>query len=443
MLREPSNVLSAVWVHTIPGQAKTTLATTLELICGKQMQDKFEDPAYKGISVFCSITTAGLSEFHPIPLEADYLVLPMVLAAGEIKLRIAHENACSDSDKLVVRRLPCMEYPMDGVSQTFTLLPPCRSLTPMDRPSARELVHQPSLWYNLLYTCTTQGYRQPAMNHVGTSQDEIVAGRILYMYTSQTIQAPWPRVEPPNLCAGTGAVEAKESSPAVQVEPQRKSSCASKTRAEFFLAWGGDTNDEICHLASEAASSSQRQEADFIPGVESNPGNPSSTTGGGILVRAGANTNLSVITGKGIEMQYFGSTGSSCTKPNVGAQIDKIIREQAWYMDALEKDMEVVAEQIIHSGAEVMRQTGGRTDEFLQDLNTLVTKFFLDAWEIQMSMDGSTSVDVGAKLNRLEQRTEEMVKTATDLAARYEAGSRTFDATLREAEAKIKEEMDV
>ena len=90
----------------------------------------------------------------------------------------------------------------------------------------------------------------------------------------------------------------------------------------------------------------------------------------------------------------------------IGAQIDKIIREQAQYTDALEKDMEAVAEQI------------------------------------QMSMDGSASIDVGAKLNRLEQKTEEMVETATGLAARYEAGSHTFDATLREAEAKIKEEMD-
>ena len=74
---------------------------------------------------------------------------------------------------------------------------------------------------------------------------------------------------------------------------------------------GGDTNYEIRHLATEAASSSQHQEADFVPVAESNPGNPSSTTGGSILVRAGANTNLSVITGEGVEMQYFGSAGSS------------------------------------------------------------------------------------------------------------------------------------
>ena len=100
LLREPPNVLSAVWVHTIPGQAKTTLATALELICGKQTQDKFEDPAYKGISVFCSVTAAGFSEFHPIPSDADYLVLPMVPAAGEAELRIGHENACSDSYRL-------------------------------------------------------------------------------------------------------------------------------------------------------------------------------------------------------------------------------------------------------------------------------------------------------------------------------------------------------
>ena len=59
-----------------------------------------------------------------------------------------------------------------------------------------------------------------------------------------------------------------------------------------------------------------------------------------------------------------------------------------------------------------------------------------------MTMDGSASVDVGAQLNWLEQRTEEMVTTATDLAAQYEASSRTFDATLREAEAKIKQETD-
>ena len=226
-------------MHTIPGQAKTTLATALELICGKQMQDKFEDPAYKGISIFCSVTAAGLSEFHPIPSEADYLVLPIVPAAGEVGLRIAHENACSDSDKLVVGHLPSVEYPMDGVSRTFTLLLLCHSLTPMDRLSAREFVRQPNLWYNLLYTCTRpQGFHQPAMNRVGMSQDEIVASKILYTYNSQTVPA---RVEPPNLGAGTGAMEVKESTPVVQVEPQRKSSCAKKTLAEFL---SNDSDDE-------------------------------------------------------------------------------------------------------------------------------------------------------------------------------------------------------
>ena len=141
-----------------------------------------------------------------------------------------------------------------------------------------------------------------------------------------------------------------------------------------------------------------------------------------------------------VEMQFFGSGGASRSEPNIGAQIDAIIKEQAQYTEALKRDMEEVAQQIIHSGAEAMHQTRGRTDEFIQNLNTLVTKFFADAREIQMSMDGSTNVDVGAQLNWLEERTEEMVKMATNLAARYEAGSKTFDATLREAEAKIKEQ---
>ena len=59
-----------------------------------------------------------------------------------------------------------------------------------------------------------------------------------------------------------------------------------------------------------------------------------------------------------------------------------------------------------------------------------------------MSMDGSTNIDVRAQLNQLEERTEEMVMTATNLAAKYEAGSKTFDATLHKAEAKIKEQTD-
>ena len=324
LLGEPPNVLSAVWVHTIPGQAKTTLATALELLGNQQTQDKFNDPTYKGISVFCSVTSADLSEFYPMPPKADYLVLPIVPAAGETELRIGHENACSDSHRLVVHRLPSVEYPTGGVSRTFTLLPPCHSLTPTDTPSVRELVRQPSLWYNILYTCTTpQGHRQPAMNRVDTSQDEIVAGGILY--TSQTIPAPWPRVEPPNLGADTGIVEAKDSS---SVDPKHKSPRAQKTRCKFFsdesedeAEEGDDTNDEIHHLASQAASSSQRQEADFIPGTELNPNTPGSATGGGILARAGMNTNLSVITGEGVEMQYFGSTGSSRTEASIGTQI--------------------------------------------------------------------------------------------------------------------------
>ena len=260
LLGEPPNVLSTVWVQTIPRQAKTTLATALELICGKQTQDKFEDPVYKGISVFCLVTAAGLSEFHPIPSDADYLVLPMVPAAGEAELRIGHENACSDSNRLVVRRLLSVEYPTEGVSRTFTLLPPCHCLTPTDKPSARELTHEPSLWYNILYAYNTpQGYRQPVMNRVATSQDKIVAGRVLYTYTSLTVQAPWPSEDPPDLGAGTDPME---------------------QRSHPLRLW-------------------QHQDADFAPGVETNPGNPGSATDGSVLVRGGANTDMSILPGDG------------------------------------------------------------------------------------------------------------------------------------------------
>ena len=450
LLGEPPNILSAVWVHTIPGQAKTTLATALELICSKQMQDKFEGLAYKGISVFCSVTAAGFSKFHPIPLDADYLVLPMVPAAREAELCIAHENACSDSDRLLVRRLLSMEYLTEGVPRNFTLLPPCHSLIPTDKPSARELTRQPNLWYNILYAYTTpQGYCQPVMNCVATSQDEIVAGGVLYTYTSLTVPAPWPSEQPPNLGAGTDAVEAKKPSPLAPAKSESRSSRTRKTRVDSDgeAEEGGDMNDEICRLAMDAATNSQRQDEDFAPGVETNPCNPGSSTGAGVLACTGANTNLSVIPGDGVEMQFFGSRGASHSElhrsePNIGPHIDEIIKEQACYTEALEKDMEAVAQQIIHSGAKAMRETGGRTDEFIQSLNTLATKLFAEAWEIQMSMDGSTNVDIGTQLNRLEERTEEMVTTATILAAQYEAGSKTFDATLRKAEAKIKEQTD-
>ena len=338
LLGEPPNVLSAVWVHTNPGQAKTTLATALELICGKQMQDKFEDPAYKGISVFCSVTAAGVSEFHPIPPDADYLVLPMVPAEGEAELRIAHENTCSDSERLLVRRLLSVVYPTEGVSRTFTLLPPCHSLTPTDKPSIRELAHKPNLWYNVLYSYTTpQGYRQPVMNHVATSQDEIVAGGQLYTYTSQTVPAPWPGVQPPILGSGTDAVEAKKPLPPAPAKSDSKSSRARKTRAEFYSEDSddeaeeeGDMNEEIRHLATDAATNSQCQDAVFAPRVDTNPGNPGSSTGASVLARAGANTNLSVITGDCVEMRMFGSGGASHTEPNrpapdIAAQIDEKI----------------------------------------------------------------------------------------------------------------------
>ena len=463
----PPCVLSRVLVFCIPGQEKAELNTALSFFMTPATKQRASQPDFLGVSVFCFVSVGPFCGFNPIHQDADYHVIPLAPDEGADELVIADQLSVADCNNLVARRVLRVDYPTSEKDKdtAYSFLPPCHALRRTDLPSAREVVRRPRIWTNSLYLSKGGGGQEVAsQTQVVTSQREMEAGKILYMYSSSTLPGLW---DDANSDDGSGSDDEETSqgpSPPTGLPDGGGvlgSPGAPRRRDRMFDGYESDKGDEDLRAIAREVATDRTQDPDFAGESDVSVAPMGGERSTGLTVPAGKNTNLAIIPGPGIIMaNCTGNPGPTGIRPTSAgcsaglggaasvtagrlpkeqeALLDSWIAKQEAYTLALEKGLESAADAITQKGVKAMQLTGGTADRFIQDFEKLVVDFFARARTLQRQTDRASEAQVDEKIELLYNCTEEFVGAVGQLGNTFKASSLNFSATLKKVEEEIR-----